>query len=191
MNASLSIRLNRLLVEHTARYSHWQVRDVYKLIHQAAMGSGHAVRNITRARVWLEQELESLSPDDHQPLIEQISPEAKLEKKVVRVHLRPYLAATNDPEPLLEAFVRTANEFVASIQRLEQYAQWIFQSHPRADLYFSLTDLKNFMGEMCRRDFPPVHHSDDYVLNYQPAYRVVKASLIDLILRSFPSKKEF
>jgi hypothetical protein len=143
MTASLTYRLNRLLLDHSARYPHLQVQDVYKLLYQAAMGSGHVVPNAARAQAWLEEEICSLaalrpkgfsckpaSPLTRQlrrpghlssmqtfrvwPLVEQISPEAELDRRVVRVHLCPYLAATANMQPLLGAFVRTANAFEGS-----------------------------------------------------------------------------
>ncbi|HCM96863.1 MAG: hypothetical protein A2X25_05395 [Chloroflexi bacterium GWB2_49_20] len=89
MTASLVNRLSRLLLEHSARYPHLQVQDVYKLLYQAAMGSGHAVPDAARAQAWLEEEMRSLKADAHQPLVEQISPEARLERRIVRVHLHP------------------------------------------------------------------------------------------------------
>ena len=69
MTASLSLRLDRLLTEHSNRYPHLQVQDVYKLLYQAAMGSGHATPDAARARSWLEEEIHHLTPGADQPLV--------------------------------------------------------------------------------------------------------------------------
>lgn len=187
MTASLSFRLKHLLTEHSHQYPHLQVQDVYKLLYQAAMGSGHAVPDAARARSWLEEEISHLTPDAHQPLIEQISPETDRARSLVRVNLRPFLAASNNPDLLLEAFVRTANEFERSIPRLERYASLICQIPSQNDLHFSITDFENFMNKMRNQDYPSVHHSEIYSRYYQPAYRVVALEFLEPILT--PVKK--
>jgi hypothetical protein len=159
-----------------------QAQDAYKFLYQAAMGSGHAVTDSTRSRIRLETELHNLIPDASQPLIEQISPESRLDSKVVRVYLRPYLAVTSKIDPLLEAFVHTANEFDGSTRRLEQYASLICQLPDQPDLHFLINDFEKFMAEMRTRGYPSIHHSDNYSRHYQPAYRVVVASLLPPIL---------
>ena len=182
MTTSLSSRLSRLLIEHSTRYPHVQVQDIYKLLYQAALGSGHAVPEAAPARIWLEEEIHSLTPDINQPLVEQISPEARLEDRVVRVYLRPYLAVTNNIDPLLEAFVRTANEFVGSTRRLERYASSFSEISTQPDLHFSTNELENFIKEMREQGFPSIHHSEIYSHHYQPAYRVVAHKFLKPIL---------
>ncbi len=182
MTASLSFRLNCLLIDHSSQYPHLQVQDVYKLLYQAAMGSGHAVPDAAWARSLLEEELNHLHPDANQPLIEQISPETNRELTVVRINLRPYLAATRNIEPLLQAFVRTSNEFVGSVQHLERYASLLCQVPFQADFHFSIKEFENFVSEMRNQDYPAIHHSEIYTRYYQPAYRVVAASMKTTIL---------
>ncbi len=184
MTASLSIRLKSLLIKQCARYPHLQAQDVYKFLFQAAMGSGHAAPDATRSRIRLETEIRSLTPDASQPLIEQISPELRLERKVVRVHLRPYLAVTNNMDPLLEAFENTANDFVGSTKRLEQYASLICQLPDQLDLHCLINDFEKLMTEMRTRGYPSIHHSHIFSRHYQPAYRVVAACWIAPILEN-------
>ncbi len=182
MTDSLPIRLKNRLIEHCARYPHLQAQDVYKFLYQAAMGNGHAFTDSSRARTCLGTEIIRLIPDASQPLVEQISPESRLERKVVRVHLRPYLALTNNIDPLLEAFVRTADEIVGSNRRLEQYGSLICQIPDRPDLHFLIDNFERFMAEMRTRDYPSIHHSHIYSRHYQPAYRVVAVNLMIPIL---------
>jgi len=182
MTARIVNCLSRLLLEHSIRYPNLQVQDVYKILYQAAMGSGHAIPDTKQAQFLLEEEISRLQADAHQPLVEQISPETKLERKVVRVHLRPYLATTLDMTPLLEAFVHTANTFEASIQRLEHFAALVTQIPLKADLHFSSCDFADYMSEMRDRKYPAIHHSDTYNQLYQPAYRVVAVRFLSPIL---------
>jgi len=88
-----------------------QIQDVYKLLHQAAMGSEHAVSNPESARGWLIRELAEMGEGVPEPLIDPISPD----DEIVRVHMRPYVAAGYDPDLLLDAFIRTANEYRGDI----------------------------------------------------------------------------
>ena len=100
----------RLLRRHLARYPEMQLPDFYKLVHQASMGSEHAVTDERRARSCLEQELARIGEGPEEPMLDPIRPDGA----VLRVHLRPYLASGADPDRLLEAFVRTAGEVAGS-----------------------------------------------------------------------------
>lgn len=183
MTASLSQHLSFLLFEHCTRYPLLQVQDVYKLLYQACMGSGHAIRDLAQARFSLEGEIQNLDPDRDQPLVEQISPEARLDRKVVRVNLRRYMAATSDSTPLLDAFIRTSCIFEASILRLGQYyASLLSAESVPGGLSFNQQDLMQYIGKMREQNFPAIHHSQVYTQNYKPAYRVVAGSLLLPIL---------
>lgn len=188
MTASLSLRLNNVLVEHCTRYPHMQVQDVYKLLYQAAMGSGHAVQDVVRARSLLENEINLLIPNTDQPLVEQISPETNMERSIVRINLKPYLAATYNIDPLLEAFVCTANEFRGSIARLERYVSLFSILHSEVELKFSITDFEDYMKEMQIQNYPVIHHSKIYSRYYQPAYRVVALEFIESFLMLLKSQ---
>ncbi|MFH2038217.1 MAG: hypothetical protein ABIJ65_02155 [Chloroflexota bacterium] len=182
MTANLSVRLKDLLIEHSTRYPHLQAQDVYKFIYQAAMGNGHTFMDSTRSRIGLEMEIRTLIPDASQPLLEQISPESNLHLKVIRVNLRPYMAVTNNMDPLLESFACTANEFVSSTQRLEQYASLICHLPDQTGLQFLINEFNKFFSEMQTRGYPSIHHSEIYSRHYQPAYRVVAARWITQLL---------
>jgi hypothetical protein len=178
MTASLTSRLNHLLQEHSCRYPCLQVQDCYKLLYQAAMGCGHSFSKPEQARVWLEAETSSLTPDAQQPLVEEISPD----RRFVRVYLRPYRTFTENLEPLLKAFVRTATEFPGSKKLLDQYASIASQATEINGLSFSKADLVDFMDEMRSRAFPASHHTDIYLQQYQPAYRVIaRQFLVDIL----------
>ena len=85
-----------IVIVHCSRYPELQVEDLYKLTHQAALGSEHAVDDITTARQWLVRELDQLPESSVELLFEEISPD----KSIVRVHLKPYFEAGGDLEDL-------------------------------------------------------------------------------------------
>src|SRR5258708_12981546 len=94
-----------LIRTHIQRYSEIDILDIYKLLHQAIFGPGHAIKSIKPAREWLEREAAILEPGPpDQPLVENIHPE----QQIVRVHLRPYLAVGGSLGRLLDAFVQSS-----------------------------------------------------------------------------------
>jgi len=154
---------------HKERYPEMDVHDVYKLAHQAAMGPGHAVDDPARARGYLERELGGMEDGPPEPLLDPISGDGEL----VRVHLRPYQASRRDIDTLLDAFVRTANEYHGSVEVLEKYWEAARQSE-----LWPLPAMDEFFAGMKMMDFPAVHHSERYRELYRPAYRVVLRKLL-------------
>ncbi len=159
-----------ILSDHHARYPAMQIEDLYKLLHQGVMGSEHAVSDPAAARAWLERELGEMGAGPPEPLTEPISPDGRL----LRVHLRPYVAQGGDAEALLAAFIRTANESHGDPRLLVR--RWRLASGLR---FFPRAEMERFFQSMQAQGFPAVHHSDTYSRLYRPAYRVVAAPFPD------------
>ena len=166
------VRLLSILAEHLACYPHMQVQDVYKLLHQAALGSQHAVRDERAARDWLERELAEMGAGHDDPLFDPISPDGQ----IMRLHLRPYAAAGRDLEMLLKAFIRTANEWHGSPDTLKEYGTAAAQNATGA---IRREELESFFARMEAQDFPAVHHFEIYTRLYRPAYRVVVRKFLE------------
>jgi hypothetical protein len=128
------------------------------------MGSGHAVTNPESARDWLVRELAEMGEGPTELLIDPISPDGR----IARIHLRPFVAAGHDPDVLLDAFIRTANEYHGDVRLLEQYWQAAM-----ATSKFPAVEMEEFIRSMKVRNYPAVHHSTEYEKLYRPAYRVV------------------
>jgi len=156
-------------MDHNRRYPRWGVEDVYKLLHQAAMGSEHAAPEEALARAWLERELSQMGPGPAESVVDPISSDGA----VVRVHLRPFVAEGHDPRRLLSAFLRTAREHTASVASLESSCQLAVLAAAGGTMPFTAGALRAFLQVMASRGFPPVHHSATYQADYRPAYRVV------------------
>jgi hypothetical protein len=153
-----------VLRSHITRYPAMQVQDLYKLIHQAAMGSEHAIGNPEGARAWLQRELSEMGPGPEEITIDPISADGQ----IVRVHLRPFIEGGGDPEMLLSGFVRTANEFRGSHDALRTY--WKLAKRIQ---HVSQIEMDRFFERMEAQSFPAVHHSPEYESRYRPAYRVL------------------
>ena len=158
-----------IVVDHYIRHPRMQVEDLYKLAHQAAMGSEHAVIDIQSAREWLINELDNLPLTSVEPLIDMISPD----RSIVRVHLKPFIESGGDPENLLQAFMRTANEFHGSTDMLRAYWKDIKVLAQLGEIPFPLDSLKSFINLMEAAKYPAVHHSAQYQQAYHPNYRVI------------------
>ena len=157
--------LEAIIKSHLARYPVMEIQDVYKLIHQATMGSGHAVSNPEMTRLWLENEVGELDyPPDvpNEPMLDPIS----ADKQILRVHLRPFISQGGNLQRLLAAFIRTANEYHGD-QRLLR-SEW--DSASRLNI-FPVSAMEDFIQDLS--GYPAVSHSKSYVQHYHPAYRVV------------------
>lgn len=158
-----------ILQAHLARYPGMQLVDIYKLIHQASLGSEHAVRDEEQARRWMEKEIADLGTGPDEPVIDPISPQGDL----LRIHLRPFLRWGGDVQSLLQAFVRTANEFQGSLDRLKEHWLAVETMAEKGKLGIALEEVRAFWSAMEARNFPAAHHSPFYQERYRPAYRVV------------------
>jgi hypothetical protein len=156
--------IETVIKSHISRYPVLQIQDLYKLLHQASMGSEHGVPDLDTARNWLTRELFEMGEGFSEPLMDPISADGE----IVRVHLRPYISAGYAPDLLLDAFVRTANEYKGDARTLEIY----WQAATKMGCYSSV-EMDEFFDPMKTRDFPPVHHSSEYVHIVCPAYRVM------------------
>lgn len=153
-----------VLQSHLNRYPAMQMQDLYKLIHQAALGSEHAVSDPESARNWLNRELVEMGEGPMEPLVDSISADGE----IVRIHLRPFVVARRDLDILLEAFIGTANEYRGDVHLLEGYWQTAM-----ALARFPSVEMDKFIRSMKENNYPAVHHSPIYEKLYHPAYRIV------------------
>jgi hypothetical protein len=167
--------LEEILADHLARYPRLQAVDVYKLLHQAALGNEHAVWDEAGARRALECELAGMGSGPAEPLIDPISPDGRL----ARLHLRPWVQAGGDPQALWQAFIRTAKEWQGSPALLDEYSQRATDLARRGQLPFAAEELEACFLERKAQGYPAVHHSETYRLLYRPAYRVVARDFLE------------
>lgn len=158
-----------ILRDHLRRYPLMQAEDIYKLLHQACLGSEHAVQDLEGVRRWLARELAEMGEGPDDPLIDPISPDAS----IVRVHLRPYVAAGYDPAQLLDAFVRTANGYRGAHEDLQRALDAVIALAEAGSLPLDARRLIELSRSLAAQGFPAIHHSDAYERLYRPAYRVV------------------
>ena len=144
--------------------------DLYKFLHQAVYGPGHAIPNREAAAVWMERETEELGP----PLEGELPCEMLGgEPSLVRVNLRPFVERGGDVHLLLDAFVVSANLERGNSRRMAvvlSLAASYVQCAGRGEL---APELKTLTTELSEKGYPAIHHSEAYVEAYEPAYRVI------------------
>jgi len=165
----------RILALQSKRYPLMEVQDIYKLIHQASMGSEHAVHDLNVTRSYLESEVNELADGPEEPQQDIISPD----RRIARINLRPYLASNASLDKLFDAFVRTANEFEGSTLRFKRYCSYAEGLTGERSFAFSRTAFRTFFEQMEVQGFPAVHHSASYAAAYHPAYRVILHEFIE------------
>lgn len=167
-NSSAENSFQEIIQTHLQRYPKMQIEDVYKLVHQAAMGNIHLGADSTMLKNYLVQEMAKIEASEEEPLVEAISPEG-----LVRVNLRPYKARGGDPRLLLAAMMQTAQAFTPDKEKIIGYWKTVKELADKDSLPFEAEAMKTFRKQMEERGFPAIHHSQEYANAYRPAYRVI------------------
>jgi hypothetical protein len=166
--------VSQLLSAHLARYPAMQLDDIYKLLHQAALGPGHAVDNPAAARKRLDQEIQSLGRGSTEPRQDIISPDGRLG----RVHLRAYIEGGGNIDALHRAFVETANTYPASPDKLAKFCGCLGDLAAAGGIPFTQNEVVAYFEKIAQDGYPAIHHSEAFRNAYQPAYRVVAIDLL-------------
>lgn len=163
-----------VVLRELARHPRMDPQDVYKLAFQGAMGSRHAGLDSAMAAEWLDREIAALGDGPPEPVRDTISPDGRM----VRVNLRPYLAAGGSREALLEAFVRTAREYAGSVPLLRWELAEVERMAAAGEVPLAAAALHAYFDTMRAQGYPAVEHSAAYEAAYRPAYRVVLGDLL-------------
>lgn len=158
-----------LIRRHLHRYPESHFRDVYKLLHQAAFGPGHAIRDKAKVLEWIERDLE-IEPATGVPFVESIHPADAM----VRVHLHPYAAHGGSLRKLGDAFTRSANATTGAPEAMARWWAVCLEVLRDEDLQgFGAREASLFGRAMAAGCWPAEHHSPAYRETYRPAYRVL------------------
>lgn len=168
--------VSQLLGRHLARYPRMQLEDVYKLLHQAALGGGHALGDEASAQRRLDDEIAALGDGPEEPAQDLISPDGKL----ARIHLRTFLGAGGEPAELHRAFVASARGYPAAPDKLEKFCGCLGDLAGAGGIPFAQQDVVRYFSEIARAGYPVVRHSQAYREAYKPAYRVVSLDYLAL-----------
>lgn len=173
------VSMKKLLIEEIGKHPHSKVGDIYKFIHQAAFGSEHAVKDTIAVRKWLENEMANLNYSIADELMDHLSQDGKL----VRINLRPFLKKGYDPNLLLDAFIKTANNYKGSTKNFKSFWKAAKELVKTKKLAFTEDEMNDFFEIQSKKGFPAIHHSTEYEAEYKPAYRVVDLKYLPFLKR--------
>lgn len=168
-----------VLTEQARRYPRMEMADLYKLLHQRAMGPGHLVA-AGDALAWLQEEVTALAPAPagvEAVAVELLDPARGL----VRLHLRPWLAEGRSVELLATAFADTAARWTPDPRQLSSellLAVPLITEAAGLPLGFDLAAWEAFVAPLVAQGLPALHHSEGFRAAYAPAYRVVLVELV-------------
>ena len=164
------------LIEHLARYPLAEAQDVYKFTHQSVFGPAHAIPSKEGARRYLDEEAAALPPG---PADEPPADVLGDDPPLVRLNLRPWVAAGGDAGALVDAFAATAGEVKGEPQEMARRLETAITVLRRLGRAGDADALAALTSEQAAAGFPALHHSDAYRAAYAPAYRVVSPELLD------------
>jgi hypothetical protein len=165
--------VGQLLGAHGVRYPGLGLEDIYKLLHQAALGPAHAVDG-PAARERLAREAIDLGDGPDEPLPDPISPDGRL----VRIHLRPYVARGRDLNILADAFAETARTWTPATDKLAKYCGCLGDLADAGGIAFARATVIEYMNARAAEGWPAVRHSAVFRATWRPAYRVIDATLL-------------
>ncbi len=158
------MRLSEILDWHQEHYPLLQAEDIYKLIYQGVFGPGHIITDEERAKRRLMQEVAQTKFDYPVEEIEPVDPDGVL----IRVNLKPIADSGARLNRLLSALLQTGKEFLPRPdllpERLILAQEWCGQRLPE--------QVERLRQLVVLAPIQP-RHSDIYLKNYTPAYRVV------------------
>ncbi len=164
-----------LIRQHLTWYPLSQVQDVYKLIYQGAMGPEHLVDNPQEFARRFEVEWASLLPARQERLLEAVRKDGTL----YRLNLRPYKADDKPVEWLVPLFLQTCGLIQGSKEALiKTWSNFVGLAEQGLTEDFMVHEVRRFSKWLEREDYPPVHHSQVYRREYQPAYRLIAEQYI-------------
>jgi hypothetical protein len=177
----------KVLRKHMELHQGVSLFDLLKFLYQSSLGSFHLLEmmNETETLSWIKRNLENTQPSNGS-LVEEL-----LGKKWVRLNFGPYKKKYgNDYRKIYEAFMKAKNmkqghveEFRKLLESLiDAFRKGIIQSvshEPRA-----LSFVEGFLKEYEKKGYPPVHHSEAYMLKNSSDYLVVPRSSLAEIMRT-------
>ena len=155
-----------------------QPADAYKLLHQATLGSEHAIPSRAMAAQWLTREITTLPEGPAEPLVDTLGADGHF----VRIHLRPFLAAGGNPDSLLAVFVRTAQVGARDTAQLGCALDAVRQLVANHETGWAADSVDQLFREAAATGYPAMHHSAAFEAAYHPAYRVVDVTLVSAAL---------
>ena len=148
--------------------------DAYKFLHQGVFGPGHAVDDRQSAERLLDQEIAGLTPAAvEDPLCQPLGGPTPM----ARIHLRPFVAADEDPHALLDVFVASAAVAAGTAADMDAALTAAVATLVKDGQWGLAGELETLGSGLAAGGYPAAGHSERYRNAFKPAYRVVVLEL--------------
>ncbi len=153
------------LAEHYKAYPKLQIQDVFKFLHQSALGCEHIVSSLEKATQYIKEEY-CRGITEKEFLIE------KLDGDYSRVHLSCIDYGVS-AEVLGEMLFLSSKKEIDGKSKLKEKLRIAEKMITESELPFNIDEFRNAAQKWEQEGFPAIHHSEIFREAYKPAYRVV------------------
>lgn len=153
------------LTEHYKTYPKLQIQDIFKFLHQSALGCEHIVFSLEKATEYIKEEY-----------IRGIAANSVFVEELDGDYSRVHLSCMNrgvSSEALGEMLFLSAKKEPEGKSKLKKKLQIAEEMVSEKLLPFNYDEFKEFAQKWEKDGFPAIHHSEVFRENYKPAYRVV------------------
>jgi len=174
----------RLMAE---QYPQATLQDVYKSFYQNRFGPGHMIADKAAFAAWSHQELEMAAADTiENPYYEMLGADGHY----VRVYLRCVNEGLLPEETLMQAFLRSAEEYKAPEAATPWADEWQEIAFAGREMGVPCADsVLTELNEAAKLE-RAVHHSREYHNAYHPHYRVIAREIFDKEIRPLIEQKK-
>lgn len=165
---------------HYTTYPKLQIQDVFKFLHQSAMGSEHIVSSFEKATQCIKDEY------DRGVVKNKIFVE-KLDGGYSRVHLSCIDYGVS-AQTLGEMLFLSAKKEIDGVSKLKEKLKIAEKMVAENLLPFDIDEFRKEVRKWEKEGFPAIHHSQAFRETYKPAYRVVSDKYAQLISEQIKQK---
>lgn len=148
-----------------------RIEDAYKWTYQATRGGEHAAPSREAAKTWLEREWQSMGDE---PKSENEWIALCPNGEIGRLNLRPFKARGGKMDDIIDAFLTSAKDYKGEPKAFtDAWAELGTRLTKGGFGSINHQEWQRLDAEMKKKDYPAVHHSQQYNKTYKPAYRII------------------
>lgn len=166
-------KTRKAILNHYKKYPQMQIEDLFKFLHQSAMGCEHLVFNEERVFNYLKNEFENNRKNCKIKI-------DKLNGDYSRLHLG-YIKKGLSLTTLTKIFCLSAKTEEMGKENLKNYLKVALTLIKEKALPFKEDFFNEQVAEWEKLDFCAIHHSQTFRENYSPCYRVVNDKFIKIL----------
>ena len=151
-----------------------RIDDVYKWTYQATRGGEHAAPSRDAAKKWLDNEWQTMGDE---PRRENEWIALCPGGEIGRLNLRSFKARGGKIDDILDAFLNSSREYRSEPKAFtDVWAELGTRLKKQGIGKVTHKEWQRLDGEMRKKDYPAVHHSEQYNKAHKPAYRIITLS---------------